>query len=67
MALKSIRSLSSIKYKKLSHSCNITIINLNVGNGEIKCIRGDIIIDLCQESEKYKISALAQKQRNFAL
>lgn len=31
----------------------------------MECLRGDIIIDLCQEFQEYKIPALAQKQRNF--
>lgn len=65
MALKSIRSFGSIKYIESYHSSYI-IINLNVGNWEMECLRGDIIIDLCQEFQEYKIPALAQKQRNFA-
>lgn len=65
MALKSIRSFGSIKYIESYHSSYI-IINLNVGNWEMECLRGDIIIDLCQEFQEYKIPALAQKQGNFA-
>lgn len=66
MALKSIRSFGSIKYIESYHSSYI-IINLNVGNWEMECLRGDIIIDLCQEFQEYKIPALAQKQRNLLL
>lgn len=47
------------------HSSYNIVTNLKLGNWEMKCLRGDIITDLHQKFQDYKISALTPKQRNY--
>ena len=41
---------------------NIIIINVNVGNWEMECLRDNITVGLHQKFQEYKISALAQNK-----